>query len=113
MSINEDKFDQPWNFAPKNNQEKSVLDVVKIFYEIYELPLNYEINNLGQPHEAGILKLDISKASKFMNWIPIFDTRMAIQRTALWYKLFSKGESPIVLVNNDIKTYLDYNETNI
>jgi CDP-glucose 4,6-dehydratase len=113
MSISEDKFDQPWNFGPKNNQEKSVLDVVKIFYETYELPLNYEINNLGQPHEAGILKLDISKASKFMNWIPIFDTRMAIQRTALWYKLFSEGESAIELVNNDIKTYLNYNETDL
>lgn len=113
MSINEDKFDQAWNFGPKNNEEKSVLDVVKIFYQTYDLPLNYKIKNLGQPHEAGILKLDISKASKFMNWVPHFNTETAIQRTALWYKLFSEGESPIELVNNDIKTYLDYNETNL
>lgn len=113
MSISEGKFDQAWNFGPKNNEEKSVLDVVTIFYQTYDLPLKYEIKNSGQPHEAGILKLDISKASKFMNWMPRFNTETAIQRTALWYKLFSKGESPIVLVNNDIKTYLDYNETNI
>jgi CDP-glucose 4,6-dehydratase len=110
MSNNKNEFDQAWNFGPKNNEEKSVLDIVTIFYQTYEASLNYELDNLQQPHEANILKLDISKATKFMNWAPSFDTEIAIQRTSLWYKHFLEGASPIELINNDIKAYFDYGE---
>jgi CDP-glucose 4,6-dehydratase len=100
------KFDQAWNFGPQNNEVKSVMEVLNIFYRANNLQCDYEISKKSNAHEAGILKLDISKSMSLLNWKPIIDTNTAIEITANWYKLYMKGMSAIELVNNDIKYFL-------
>jgi CDP-glucose 4,6-dehydratase len=39
-----------------------------------------------QPHEAGILLLDISKARRVLGWRPVWDTDRAAAATASWYR---------------------------
>ncbi len=40
----------------------------------------------NQPHEAGILKLDISSAIKDLQWNPKMNSTQAIEWTIQWYK---------------------------
>lgn len=40
----------------------------------------------SQPHEATLLKLDITKAAEQLNWKPKLDAANAIEWTINWYK---------------------------
>lgn len=110
MAVNRHKFDQAWNFGPNNDDAKSVLEVAQIFHKIYGVPFHFDINKAVQPHEAGILKLDISKSNSLLKWKPRFETDLAIKLTANWYKSFFDGVSAVQLVNNDITKLLQTNE---
>ena len=61
--------------------------------------------NAGNPHEAGLLKLDIKKALKELNWRPIFNAELAIQRTINWYKKYNEGAVAADLIKRDIEFY--------
>jgi CDP-glucose 4,6-dehydratase len=100
------KYDQAWNFGPLNNDVKTVQEVLDIFYKANNIKSEYKLNTDNNVHEAGILKLDISKSTSKLNWTPILETKLAIQLTANWYKKFIEGVSVIELVNNDIKYFL-------
>ena len=39
-----------------------------------------------QPHEAGLLKLDINSAEKELGWKPKLNAKQAIKWTIDWYK---------------------------
>ena len=54
----------------------------------------YELNQL---HEAGLLKLDISKAKMDLNWSPKMNASQTVKYTLDWYKCFKN--SPLK-VNN-------------
>jgi CDP-glucose 4,6-dehydratase len=41
---------------------------------------------MQQPHEAGLLKLDISKAEQVLDWMPRLNSRQAIEWTMNWYR---------------------------
>jgi CDP-glucose 4,6-dehydratase len=58
-------------------------------------------NESNQPHEAGLLKLDISKVKSELNWIPKMKAIETVQFTIDWYKNF-KYDIPNV---NDFTTY--------
>lgn len=54
-------------------------------------------------HEAGILKLDISKAIKELEWKPVYNSRKAIELTLDWYKNYRKD--PLMITRNQIKNF--------
>ncbi len=41
----------------------------------------------GEPHEANLLKLDISNAMNELSWKPRLNARDAIQWTIDWYRM--------------------------
>ena len=106
MSKTPGKYDQAWNFGPPNNEVKTVHEVLDIFYKANNIKSEFKLNTDQNAHEAGILKLDISKTTSKLNWMPILDTKLAIELTANWYKNFMEGASATELVNNDIKYFI-------
>ena len=81
-----DKLSGAWNFGPRLEDTLSVEQIVQIALECwgsgeYETP---ELKN--QPHEAGTLKLDISKATDALNWAPKLSAAEAIDWTIRWYR---------------------------
>lgn len=57
-----------------------------------------------QPHEAGLLRLDSSKARRVLNWEPVWDSGRAIESTINWYRSFY--ESGTVLSEADLEHYI-------
>jgi CDP-glucose 4,6-dehydratase len=100
------KYDQAWNFGPLNNDVKTVHEVLDIFYKANNIKIEYKLNTDNNVHEAGILKLDISKSTSKLNWAPILETKFAIELTANWYKNYLEGATASELVNNDIKYFI-------
>ena len=101
------KYNEAWNFGPYNHDSKTVLEVCQQAIVVFKNG-SLQINQDKQPHEAGQLRLDISKSMTYLNWHPNWSTEKAIERTANWYKAFLKGESAVNLVQKDINDFLEH-----
>ncbi len=96
------KYSHAFNFGPEENDHLSVLDLVKEAIAIWGAG-NWKIEKQDNLHEAGILKLDITRAKKELNWKPRFSSKQAIQQTIEWYR--SENSSKITFAQ--IKNYLN------
>ncbi len=110
LSENHQKFGQAYNFGPQINDSIPVIDMVKMVIEKWGNGY-FEISKLlDQPHEAGLLKLDISKAISELQWTPKMNASMAVDYTIQWYKAYSSDPSTIDLFTKDqILSYFKLN----
>ncbi|HCN84422.1 MAG TPA: hypothetical protein DIT07_12495 [Sphingobacteriaceae bacterium] len=69
----------------------------------------YEIlKQNNQPHEAGLLKLDISKSLSMLSWEPKLTAVDSLTLTIDWYKEFHQSFTNINLyTENQITNYLN------
>jgi CDP-glucose 4,6-dehydratase len=79
------QFTGGWNFGPSAFENYSVGDVVKEVKKL--LPdLNMETpKDLEKRHEAGLLKLDVTKAVNLLNWKPKLNFEQTIHYTVSGY----------------------------
>jgi CDP-glucose 4,6-dehydratase len=99
------KYAQAYNFGPNINDALSVEEMVVKSIKCWASgTYNIEVNN-HNPHEAGLLKLDISKATLELNWKPVLDAQTAVERTINWYKNFYNNTTATELMESDIKYY--------
>ncbi|RPD40500.1 CDP-glucose 4,6-dehydratase [Chitinophaga barathri] len=98
------RFSTAYNFGPYIEDNLEVEDLVKKAIEIWQKG-KYEIRSHGsQPHEAGLLKLDISKALSELDWRPRLNANEAINKTISWYKN-AQTTRAFELVKKDILDY--------
>lgn len=95
-----------WNFGPQSQDNKTVKELVDVAIATWDTG-SYEFPNLeNQPHEAGLLKLDISKAITGLNWHPKYSAEHAILKTLAWYKAHTLNKHTAQqLVKEDIIAY--------
>ena len=62
---------------------------------------------VNQPHEAGLLSLDITKAQTVLGWKPKMNARKALDMTLRWYKAYYQGDDMKIFTNNQIEEYLN------
>jgi CDP-glucose 4,6-dehydratase len=99
------KYAQAYNFGPNINDALSVEEIVINSIKCWESgTYNIEVNN-HNPHEAGLLKLDISKAIRDLNWKPVLNAHTAVERTINWYKNYYNKNTALELMQNDIEFY--------
>ncbi|CAD6490164.1 MAG: GDP-mannose 4,6-dehydratase [Candidatus Argoarchaeum ethanivorans] len=79
-----------WNFGPNDESIITVDELVKLIIKYWGNG-NYTIGASNYPHEAGLLKLDASKARALLGWKPVYDVYENIERTVNWYKNFYNG----------------------
>lgn len=86
--LNDDvqKFSKPYNFGPLPDDHLSVREVVETAIKIWGKGEWKDVSNANEPHEANLLKLDINRAQKELNWHPKLDAQEAIEWTINWYK---------------------------
>ena len=83
---NAEKLSDAYNFGPEPNDHLTVGELVNIALKVWGVG-NWENKLSGnQPHEAGLLKLDISLAKKELNWFPKLPSATAVKWTMDWYK---------------------------
>jgi CDP-glucose 4,6-dehydratase len=99
------KFAQAYNFGPNTNDTLSVEEMVVKSIKIWGSGTYCVELNINKPHEAGLLKLEISKATTELNWKPILNAQTAVERTINWYKKYYKNTSAIELMELDIEYY--------
>ncbi len=101
-------FAQAYNFGPQPEDALSVEEMVKAAIESWgfgEYQIEQEAN---QPHEAGLLKLDISKVKSELNWMPKMNANQTVKFTLDWYNIFSSNKNNIAdFTLKQIKIFLN------
>jgi len=87
MSKDGVKYSDAWNFGPEEESETSVEELVKLTIKYWGRG-NYVRDTATHPHEANLLKLDISKTCKMLSWKPIYEISETVEKTVKWYKSF-------------------------
>lgn len=80
-------FASAWNLGPDASGTLNVGEVIKKTKEIWD-KVNFEFDKDEHPHEAGLLKLDCSKALQYLEWKEVLGVEKTIDYTVQWYKDF-------------------------
>lgn len=107
-SMIRDGISGEWNFGPDLTEKYEVLDLVKAFakaWEVQEGDSAWTIEETEQPHEAGYLLLDSSKARKSLYWTDELSFSNSIDWTANWFKA-AKTHDPLQVTMDQIKKFL-------
>ena len=83
-----------FNFGPKNNQNKNVLELVKEIKRNWS-NAKWKINKNSKlkNKESNLLKLNSNKAKKYLNWSPILNFKESVNLTSNWYvDYYKKGK---------------------
>jgi len=100
-----------WNFGPERGNEVEVGTLARAFGALYSekgLAIDIQPSPLT---EAGLLKLDIAKATSLLPWKPMLDFEQTIALTAGWYRDFDRGGDAAALVDAQIAGYADRLDT--
>lgn len=90
------KYTGAWNFGPGENETWSVGELTRHIYKLWgrDIPENLGANSgVRNPHEAGFLKLDCSKARSLLGWRPKCSVRSALEKTVEWYSGYYAGQN--------------------
>lgn len=86
LDKNPDQFSEAFNFGPFPDDHLRVKDLVATVIEKWGSGVWKDISYVDAPHEAGLLKLDITKAKQKLGWQPKLNTRLAIDWMVQWYQ---------------------------
>lgn len=92
-----------WNFGPEAHETRTVEQVLEDVASIWPA-LRWQVESAGQPHEAGLLQLDSTKARVDLRWRPVWGYPTAIRRTTEWYRALLDGGS--VTSRDDLAAYI-------
>ena len=99
-------FAKAWNFGPNDEDAKSVGWIVeKLCAQIPDA--RWETENAEQPHEAGLLKLDSSKAKAKLGWTPRWNLETALSKTTEWHQAWCNREDMAVITTQQIQAYVN------
>lgn len=99
------KHNDSWNFGPFAEDNLTVKELSEKAIAIWGEGNMETPTLLNQPHEAHLLKLDISKTIGELNWKPKWNSTKAISKTIEWYKQYSTKNQNITL--EQIKEYIN------
>ena len=95
----------PWNFGPADEDSRPVRWVVEALARRMEVDVRWELDPAPRPHEAGVLRLDCSKAREQLGWKPRLPLATAIERVAEWYRGQARHDNAAELTRDQILRY--------
>ncbi|MDZ4710676.1 MAG: CDP-glucose 4,6-dehydratase [Saprospiraceae bacterium] len=95
-----DKYHTEYNFGPYPYDSLTVEQMVKHAIKIWHGGSYKIVNSDKNPHEAGLLKLDISRANSDLGWRPVYTSLEAITKTISWYQQFDLNNAYKLIEEN-------------
>lgn len=89
---NGDEYAEGWNFGPKDDDCQPVQWILNNMVSKWGEGASWELDQNSNPHEAGYLKLDCSKAAHRLKWKPKWNLDEAIDLIVKWHQGFIKGD---------------------
>lgn len=99
------KFDGGWNFGPRDEDARSVREVINLLIKNWGSVVSWTQDQSEQPHEAHSLKLDCSKAGQYLNWIPKWTLEQAIENISQWQQAYQQQSNMREMSLKQITSY--------
>lgn len=100
-----DDFAEGWNFGPKDEDVVSVGAVLDYLIKNWHEKVCWIEDDKDQPHEAQLLKLDISKAVRRLNWNPVWSLEETLNSIIDWHEELQKGSDMADVTLKQIRKY--------
>ena len=97
--------DGAWNFGPEPGGEAPVAAVANRLAAIWGEPAAVTLAETPGPSEAGILRLDSTKARTLLGWRPVWGLEETLDETAAWYRDWHEGAEMAARTNDEIARF--------
>ena len=105
LFLNGDEFAEGWNFGPKDEDCKPVSWILDKMVESWGGNASWSLDKKNNPHEAGFLKLDCSKAAIRLKWKPKWHLQLTLKSIVDWHQIYSNGGDIKKQCLKEINTY--------
>jgi CDP-glucose 4,6-dehydratase len=105
LFLNGDDFAEAWNFGPKDEDCKPVSWILDKMVTHWGNNASWSLDKNNNPHEAGFLKLDCSKASNRLKWNAKWNLKLTLKSIVDWHQLYSNGGDLKKQCLKEINTY--------
>jgi CDP-glucose 4,6-dehydratase len=103
-----DGFAGAWNFGPRDDDAVPVAALVELLLASWDGG-RWEAAVEDEPaHEAGLLRLDWTKARERLGWRPLLTLKEAAALTVTWYRAAAAPITPARLLELSIEQIRDY-----
>lgn len=99
------QFAGGWNFGPHDEDARPVSWIVENVSALWGEGAGWEIDGGAHPHEASVLKLDISKARSGLGWSPRMPLDRALAWVVEWYRAYREGGDLRAVTRAQIERY--------
>jgi CDP-glucose 4,6-dehydratase len=105
-------YAEGWNFGPHDEGAKPVDWILN--HMVASWPgASWQLDQDAHPHEAGYLKLDVSKAKAKLNWQPTWHIEQTLEKIVKWHQAWLNQEDMQALCLQEINEYMrDMNNEN-
>lgn len=86
-------YAEGWNFGPKDEDCKPVSWILDKMVTKWGKGASWELDKNNNPHEAGYLKLDCSKAAMQLNWRPKWNLEDTLESIINWHQHYLSGKN--------------------
>jgi CDP-glucose 4,6-dehydratase len=106
------EYAEGWNFGPNDEDVKPVDWILDKMISKWPNS-SWNLDSNSNPHEAGFLKLDISKAELKLRWKPTWKLDQALDKIINWHKSWLNKEDMQAVSFTEIEEYMkDMNNEN-
>jgi CDP-glucose 4,6-dehydratase len=100
------KFAKAWNFGPDESGDATVAEVAKMTARLWGKNAKVEhAPSIGDPHEAGLLRLDSTNARTELGWNPRWPLTEALTHTVGWYQAWQSGADMGTVCSDQIEAF--------
>ena len=96
---------EAFNFGPREDDARPVRWIVERMAERWGEDAGWRLDGGDHPHEAGYLKLDISKARHRLGWQPRWGLATALDHIVAWHRAWLAGDDMRALCLAQIADY--------
>jgi CDP-glucose 4,6-dehydratase len=86
LYTNPKAFSESWNFGPNLDDVKPVSSILELMTKLWP-GSKWQLDESVNPHEAQLLKLDISKVKEKLNWSPVWNLEKSLEKIVQWHKV--------------------------
>jgi CDP-glucose 4,6-dehydratase len=109
---NPQEFAEGWNFGPYEDDAKPVDWILNHMVQNWS-GASWELDKNAHPHEAGYLKLDISKAKAKLHWHPTWCLEHTLAKIIQWHQAWLNKQDMQEACLNEINEFMrDMNNAN-
>lgn len=94
-----------WNFGPGETDCLSVGDIANRMAALWGEAAGWQADKSISPHEAGILRLDSSRAREQLAWQPRWQIEKALSATISWHKTWMTAADMHAFTLNQIERF--------